>query len=748
MLKPAPQEEIKKENPDQKESKTVSNIVLEVTSDAFSVEEREDVVKIVRADVEYGEEIQEEYVAQKELDLKHYHGAAPSILEGLTKKKWHSDRNLGLARAIADSYQATLLATAWTPESINLVATQSLEIDNRQNQEKFIKWGMGKHEANMGPETYDFIHNRITVGNSAFKIYRKTWTEWVDKRIPVRNKSTNKITKYEIKTEKVKMSRGVIENIPDIDDLLMPEYGKNVQELPFFIQILHLDGEKVLDLLERKVFKPKDKEDYKNKLYNHAYKEKKRVLGEEKLNALKITESSMSDTDIRRLTIDLYEWYGFYTKDGKTEKYRMIVDLTCDEFLSGKPIRKINRSGKIPFVVGSLSREPGMMRGISLMQTIAPVVNAFNNIFNQKSDFQYISNCPFGFHNPDEGFTKQLYELEPGVSFPVSGDPQKAVYFPNLQRSMAWAESDMRILFEVLERLTGAATFFQTNSRGVTGTATRDMLIDKNSETRFGLWVFGLQRDICEAISMWFELYQDYPPPNLAERVVGVDGKQLFRNLSIDSLRGDTDVQMTPDVVSGSKAYRKELQLWAFGAAQQTVWLNPQINPQGNYQLCADTFKEVLGLSDNEVKRYLGEQPKSQFNPADMDDEWYRFMNGEDFDPPEGETAMAQQHLLGHYKQKEEKFHQLPEEYRPIFEMHVYKTLVNSMKFMKNVQTEALSNRLAAATVMSGDPNMLNRGAQPGQQAQVPMASSAPGQTPAQQQPAMQPAGVPKNGTV
>ena len=84
------------------------------------------------------------------------------------------------------------------------------------------------------------------------------------------------------------------------------------------------------------------------------------------------------------------------------------------------------------------------------------------------------------------------------------------------------------------------------------------MLIDKNSETRFGLGVFGIQADIAEAISMWFEMYQDFPPKGLSERVVGEDGKKLFPNLSIDSLRGDTDIQLTPDVVSGSKTYRKE----------------------------------------------------------------------------------------------------------------------------------------------------------------------------------------------
>ena len=705
---PKPKDKQKPENPEQKTTETKVEIKLEVESDKFASDERKDIIQIVTDDVEYMEGIQIENIKQKELDLKHYHCARPSELEGLTKKAWQSDRNLGLARAVADSYQAVLLATCWNPDSINFVATRTNDIDNRNNQEKFTKWGMGKQEADVQPEVDGFIHNRVVAGVSLFKIYRKVWYEWVDKRIPVKNKKGNTV-KWEIKTEKVRFEKGIIENIPDIDDILMPDYGKNIQELPCFAHILHLDGETVLDYLKRKVFIPNNVEEYKKKLYNHAFKEKERAIGTEKLKQLGISENRISDIDIRRLSIDLYEWYGYYTKNNRTEKFRMIVDVENQEFLSGKPLRKINRSGKIPFTGGGLYKEPGQIRSDSLMKIIAPVINAFNNVFNQKSDFQYVTNCPFGFYKPDEGYTQQKFELEPMVAYPA--DDPKNIYFPNLQRSMAWAESDLRILFEVLERLTGAATYFNTTQLR-NKTLGQDVLIDRQSETRFGLWVSRIQQDICEAIGMWFELYQDYPPKGLVERVLGEDSKQIFPNLSIDSLRGDTAVQMTPDPVAGSKQYRKQLQAQIFQIGQGMVWLNPQLNPQGNWNLCADTLKELKDLSDNEVRRYLGEQPKAKFDEAELSNEWYRFMNGEDFDPPEGETALAIQHLQGHQKQKKEKYHELDEEYRPNFDSHLFKTIVNVMKFMKNLQQEKMATALAA-NVAANNPNPQGAGGMP-----------------------------------
>ena len=723
-------DKLKKEDPDKTETRSVSEIAPDIVSDIFSPEDKELALTIIKSDVEYGEKIQEEYIAQKSLDLKHYHMAKPSELEGLNKRDWQSDRNLGLARSVADSYQAVLLATCWNPESINFIATNTQEIDNRNNQAKFTKWGMGQQECNMQPEVDGFVHNRVVSGFSMFKIYRKITQEWVDRRIPKKRKKDGRTYKYDIKTEKMTIQKGLIENISEIDDILMPEYGKNIQEIPFFIHILHLDGEAVLDLVERKIYKPADKEKYKKKLYNHTYEEKKRKLGDEKLKQLGISSSdSYTDADVRRTPVNLYEWYGMFTKGKKTEKYRITADLVNMEILGAKPVRKINRSGKIPFAGGSLVKEPGQIRGDSLMKIIAPIVNAFNNVFNQKSDFQYVTNCPFGFYNPDEGYTPNKYELEPMIMYPVSGKPSESAYFPNLSRSMAWADSDIRILLELLERLTGAASYFST-AQSKNDTLGQDMLVEKQSETRFGLWVSRIQHDVTEAIGMWFELYQDYPPKGLADRVVGEDGKKLFRNLSIETLRGDPAVQMTPDAVSGSKSFKRQLQLWAFNVAQSMMWLNPQVNPQGNWELCADTLKEVLQLSDNDIKRYMGEKPESPFDEEEMDNEWFRFLNGEEFDPPEGETMIAMKHLGGHLKQKQEKYQDLDEEYRANFDDHLFKTGINVQKFMAKVEKEQMINKIASQGIMSGqlDPNAQGGQSQGGQPAQPGMQPAQPGQ--------------------
>ncbi len=690
-----------KQNPLSKEDKAIPRVEPELESDIFSPEISKTIVDTVIKDAELGREVMTEYVAQKELDLKHYNMEKPSILEDLTKKPWQSDRNLGVGTAVADSYQSTLLATCWTPETVHFEATELDDIDNRNNKEKFLKVIVGRQHCNVSPQIDDFIHNRIVLGTSFLKARWEVWYEWVDKRIPVKGKD-GKTTRFDIKTEKMRMERGVLENIADLDDILLPAYGKDIQKLPFFIHVLHMFGQDVINAGERNIFRNVD-ENYKKSLKQNSYDEQESVLGKEKLKELGISTESMTDVDIRNIPVSLLEWYGDYKIGNKTEKYRFTVDEVRRVLLAGKPVRKITRSGRIPFRGGALIRKPGCTRGKSLMTLIASIVNAINNVFNQKSDFQTVENCPFGFHNPDEGFSKQLYELEPGVSYPVAGKPSEQVYFPNLSRSMAWAEADIRILLEFLERLTGAASYFQSRTNQ-SPTLGQDLLIDKNSETRFGLWVSRIQADIADALSMLFEMYQDWAPPKLGERILGEDGKPLFKNLSINTLRGQSQVQLTPDVVAGSKSYKKQLQLWAFANISQSFWVNPQVNPKGNYNLVADTLKEILGMSDTDIQRWLGKEPKGELGDLpEVDSEWEQFMQGDDFEPPEGETMLAYQHMIGHLKQKTEKLAELDEEYRPNFEAHLFKTIVNFMKFAKNVQVQQMSNRFAMEQVMENE---------------------------------------------
>jgi len=701
-----------------------------VETDRFSPEEQKEIVKMVVQDSLSDIDAMAEWVQKRKKDLQMYNGEKPSVIENLNKKRWQSDRNMRLTTSVCDAFQATLLATCFNPDTIHIKATEPNDVNRKDDIETFTKWGLGPSESNIFKDVNDFIQNRIVQGFCVAKVYWKVWYEWIDRRIPKYGKPVlgvmgkRQFLGYDIKTEKVRFEKCVVDNVADMDDILIPSFGKNVQELNHLIHIVHLNGQDVVDYADRNIFVNVD-DKYVDSLKGACFDERIKVLGKEKANSLGlIVPSDISTSDLRQFPIDVYEWYGTYTKNGRTEKYRFTVEPVRMKFLAGKPLRKIPgcRNGKIPFVGGALRRIPGQVRGESLPTLVADICNAFNNIYNQKSDFQYVENCPFGFHKPDENFDKQVFELEPGVSYP-SEDP-KNINFPNLSRSMAWVESDVNILLQMIERLTGAASYFQSRETQ-SKTLGQDMLIEKNMDTRFGLWVKDIIADLSELITMWLNMYQDCAPTTLGERVLGEDGKKLFPNLSIETLRGGYDVYLSPDIVAGSKMFEKQLAMFALEAVNTNVWFNPQINPRGNWQLTADSFKKI-GFMD--IESYMPPKPPGELGTsAEVDKVWQQFMQGEV--PEVNENMDLMEMAAGMAKKAKDEFYKLDEEYRPNVENYMFKLSIAMRQQMKKAQEQAIAQQMASKIIMDNENKIIE-----GQVPQVqPMQQGAPGGLPGEQ---------------
>jgi hypothetical protein len=688
-------------NPLNAMDKAVERIPPEIETDKFTPEEQREIVKMVKLDSENDIKSRQEWLDQRVLDLQHYNNEKPSKLENLDKEEWQSDRNLGMCAATCDIYQATLKATCWNPETIHFKSNEANDVDHKSDLETFTKWAVGRNECNVEPEVDDFIHNRITQGFSCFKVYWEVWYEWVDRKIPKTSKE-GKVTGFDVKTEHKRFERGVMENIANVDDLLIPNFGKNIQDLNHIIHIVRLTGEDVIDYGKRNIFTNIDEEKVK-KLKQACYEFNTGVISKEKMSQLGVNSAEdITAADLRVFPVDVFEWYGTFTKGNKTEKFRFHVEPKLGIFLAGKPLRKITKTGKYPFAGGALIRRPGTVLGKSLPSLIAPIVNAINNVFNQKSDFQFFENCPFGFYKPDENFQKAEYKVKPGVLFPT--DTPNDINIPNLGRSMAWADSDLQFLLQMLERLTGAASFFMQNETGTSGTATRDRIISEKSDVKFSLWVTRILIDVGEAITMLVNQYQDNAPSDLGERVIGEDGRKLFPNLSIETLRGGYDAYLAEDVIAGSKAYEKQLALWGFENLSQTIWMNPQINPLGSWNLVADTWKK-MGQMD--VERYLPPKPDAPAGTGkEAENEFMRMKQGEVVEPTEKDNVM--EHFVSHTKQKQTRYHELDEEYRGTFDAHLFKTFMQYMKAIENQQKEMMADQMAMGIIRNRESGIID----------------------------------------
>lgn len=685
---------------------------IEIKTDNFSENDQKEIVRMVLVDYKNDDKQMSDWEQERAKDVQMYESEAPSVIENLEKYEWMSDRNLGLCQSICDTYQATLLSTCYNIDTVHLKATEKNDKDNRDNLAKFVRWGLGPSECDFFAEVDDFIHNRITQGVSYFYIYWEVKYEWIDRRIPKLDKDGNTLG-YDIQTELKRFEKGRIENIDDVSDLKFPTFGDTLQKKAHLIHVVHKHGKDIVDLGKRKVFLNVD-DTFKNKIKKACYDKLTSEITKEKLTQMGLTdEHGISENDLKNFPVDLYVWYGPYEKDGKVEEYRFIVEPITQTFLSGKPLRKITRTGKRPFVGSGLIRRPGLLQGKSLPRATSHIINQINNIYNQKADFQYISNCPFGFYNPDEAHIEQVQDIAPGKMFP-SNDPS-SVNFPNLSRSLAWADNDIKTLLEMLERLTGAASYFMNNRSNATGTATRDAIINEKSETRFGLWVKRLIDDISEAITMWMSLYQDNASPELAERILGEDGKQLFKNLSVETLRGGYDVYLSPDIIAGSKTLEKEIALWGYQALTPSIWFNPQINPKGSWNLTVHTAKKV-GLED--IEQWMPPEPKAEIGRSERIEEIMTQIKQGD-EPKLDPTDNMVEIFAGMQILKNEKYDELDPEYKPLFDQFFFKVYVGMMNFIRQQQQQMIADQMAFNMIREKEMN-----------GEAPQQTQQPNQTP------------------
>ena len=710
---PLNQDEIKRQVQEPK------RVEPELESDDFSPEEQKKIARMVCDDADAGKLAMADWKIRKEKDKQHLNSERPSIIEGLTKKAWMSDRNLGLAAGISDIYQATLYATCWNPDSIHFKANEKNDVDNRDNSEKLMKWVASSSEADLDPEIDDFIHNRVNLGFSVMKVFWEVKYEWVDKRIPKPSKDNSKrIVGYTIKTELRRFERGRMVNVDEIDDILIPEYGKKIQDLKFFIETLHITYNDLEDLSDRGIIKNFEGKERNFLGVQRTDTEKLKAKDRESLgSASDQTVTQGVDSEKRNVPIDVYEWYGWYKKGKKYERYRFWVEPSTETFLSGKPLRKINRAGKYPYVGGPLRRTPGFLRGGSLLTLIAPAINALNNVFNQITDFQYDENCPTGYYDEnDETLKGGVHEIEPGKLNPVDGDPNKKVFFPNNQRSMAWGYQYIEFLLQMIERLTGAASYFLTSDQK-NSTATRDNIVEEKGQVKFGLWVKRIQQDISEGLNMLFSMYQDWAPSNLATRVIGEDGKAIIKNLSINSIRGNLDAYIVPDITSGSKAYDKQVSMFAVQAATAgCVWIDPRINPRGNWLIWKDAFKKQ-GIQNPES--FMPPQPREGLDYSkEAENHFNQLMQGDKPEPPGPDNPQIVECLTTFKRLKETRYQDLDEEYRPNFDDYLFKAFVNYGKFMRQVSMDQMQMQIAA--------NATGKLEQMGMRPQMPQSAPPP----------------------
>jgi hypothetical protein len=645
-------------------------------SDKFSPKEQKEIVDkiILLLDKERGN--LSEWIEKKKKSLKMSYNSSPSEIENLSKKDWMSDRNIGFCGATCDAIRTTLFSTCYNPDSIHAQPTEKNDVDRAGNVEKFIKAIVTDPRNKVENEFKDCCDNVVRVGVGFMKIYWNVDIKYINQRSWKNGKLT-----IEKGVEK-RFEYAKIVNIANVDNIVCSDDANDINDLPFFSEKVSLYGADIKRFSKLGLFVNVD-EKFKAKVV--GCNPDRSGLDEVKKDEQEIS-ADYSELDFDVAPVDVIEAYLYFEKNGREEKYRFYIHEETETFLGGKPLRDVIPSGRLPYVCIPFDKITGKLRARSMPELIGDISNQINTCFNQKTDFQYTKNCPTGFYDPADPNVKGTFELEPNKMYPTNS-PQ-SVQLHRGGGSETWAIQDIQLLMEMGERISGAASYFLA-SNSKQSTATRDSIVAQKSDTRIGIWVKALLVGESDIFNMAVELYQAFAPSELGTRLLGKDGKNLFDNFSAEQIQGYYDVKLSPDIVAGSKAYKASLALNRYDLLSK----NPLVMqyPVGLWNLTYDTLKET---GTDFPDKYLPNEPKDEQKLSEeIENEFFKFQQGDIFEPPEGGSVEAIAHLKGHFKQFE-RLHLIPKEHQHLFTDHIFKTQLNIKNFKSEMMNEQIANQL------------------------------------------------------
>lgn len=331
---------------------------------------------------------------------------------------------------------------------------------------------------------------------------------------------------------------------------------------------------------------------------------------------------------LRNEEIEVIRWYGHfdYNNDGIEENVRLVVSPEHKLYLGGVDMVNVTFSGRRPLnftKYDNYLERLDDLDGEGVINKVKELAEEIDAIFNQMTDAHTLAVLRPFFYDPSGDVDAPAIVLGPNKGIPVT-DPQKNVYFPQIDIPTDRLINAIRLVLEFVERLTAASEYImgrESDIAGGSGTATRTNAIVQSAEIRFTLPSERLRQGAAEILTTDLDLIQLNIPDGFEQLVLGEDGEPIFKagELSDMALSGKFSAYLLPDPSMGSKQTERELMSMVYSMLMQNIIVGTDASKI--YQVSYDWLKSY-GMEDA-AKRYLGPAPSQ-----------------DDIDSPEDENSL------------------------------------------------------------------------------------------------------------
>jgi len=324
--------------------------------------------------------------------------------------------------------------------------------------------------------------------------------------------------------------------------------------------------------------------------------------------------------------MDVLEWYGHYDydNDGFAEEIMVAIEKETETLISAIPLHKIQKKGLRPYDKHDFIPRELNFYAFGIIEIMLPLAEEADACLRQIRDANTIGIQRFGFYDASGDYNPETHTIAPLKMYPVS-NPQQSVYFPDISVPTERLIATLRVIFDLIERVTAASSYImgkESEIVGGSGTATRTNAIVMNAEQRFDLPAQRLRESFASMLTKILHQVQMNLPPGLEREVLGEKGEPIFQENELvkERIAAELDAYIDGDPAMGDKNTQRQIA----GFVYSTLLQNPIVasDPAKIYQSTA----ELLETYGKHPEQYLGPRP-----------------NMLDFDSPEDENTLIRE---------------------------------------------------------------------------------------------------------
>src|SRR3990167_689797 len=573
----------------------------------LDIDKKKDIVKYVYDCVEECKRQRTELIEKKKQAIRNYEG----IREG--NGPWEGSSNIStmITTITCDMMHAKLFPMVWNPDLMHFVGREKNDNVIADNNKILMHWAITKDMEDSQDKVDEAIWRLVVEGGLQVKVQWEIYYAYITRAVPQSVDDKGEI-QYSVKYEQVKRERAKW-NLRDLDRVYFPVNSQNVREAEYIIEESWFTYPMILELKAQGLLLPDfDTDLFKQKLAKLLDPE---GIKDARNNALGVTQYV---DRMESYPIKTYEAYIKYdiNGDGIREECIFIVFPDFEMYGSGKPLHCVSKTGVRPWLIRPFMRRPGSMIGKGIPEQVYHLHNEMDAIHNQRIDAGNMVIAPFFFYRPATGFDPQKIRVRPAMGIPLD-DPQRDIMFPNYNASrLSVSFQEEQLVMQLIQMLTNVTDPMLGKELANRPTARGTLAVIAQGDQRFTPLAARVVKIVSDLITITRKMYEENLSPEIAARVLGKDGKPVWKRYSPEMIVGDYDCYMDIDLSSQNEALEKQADQVIYQTMVKDEYVNQ--NPAYAWELRA-LYLKSLGKKD--IEKIIGPKPNYELSPGDIEDE-------------------------------------------------------------------------------------------------------------------------------